>query len=194
MPKRIFIGPSLSLELESGNKYNRVNVKLFLVNIKIKTVDLSDSTARRLFIVEAVDLGARKSHLSKVLEVSRTTIDNLLKARDLFGIEGLVHGYHHKESKDRRSQRALHSKDLSTGNKARIIEQIEKDEKEISLRKQLSLDYSSKHTATIEKMATECHPSSGERLASSIEQIEVKEQVLDSGIQVYPTNNNKFKY
>ena len=128
-PLRIFLAPSLLIEVVQDKGKSPSTAKLYLMGVLIKEVVLSDKTAKRLFIVEAVDLGACKSQLANILGVSRQTIDNNLKIRNRFGAEGLVHGYNIRESNDRRRQRNIHKEDLTSGNKARLIEQIEAAER-----------------------------------------------------------------
>ena len=41
----------------------------------IKTVDLSDKVAKRVFIVEMIEMGAMKSRLASALRMSRQAID-----------------------------------------------------------------------------------------------------------------------
>ncbi|MBT5528180.1 MAG: hypothetical protein HOK35_03395 [Cytophagia bacterium] len=48
---------------------------------------MEDNIAKRLFIVEAVELGAMKSRLASALEISRQTIDNYLGIKKHFGLE-----------------------------------------------------------------------------------------------------------
>ena len=51
---------------------------LFIGGVVVKQAELNDRTARRLFIVEAVTLGAKKSRLATALKISRQTIDNFI--------------------------------------------------------------------------------------------------------------------
>jgi len=68
--------------------------RLFRQGVFTKTVDLSDKTARRLFIVDTVELGATKALLAKALGISRQTIHNYIETQKNFGREGLIHSYH----------------------------------------------------------------------------------------------------
>ena len=79
--------------------YNKTAM-LYRAIMYVRTVDLSDKTARQLFIVEIVEEeGAMKSHVAKALKISRQTIDNYLAIKKHFGTEGLVRGYSVSERK-----------------------------------------------------------------------------------------------
>ena len=84
---RISLGNSIFIEIKSN--YPR-RAYLYRHDILIKQVVLSDKIAKRIFIVEAVELGAMKSRLASALEISRQTIDNLLGIKTHFGLEGLT--------------------------------------------------------------------------------------------------------
>ena len=71
----------------------------------IKKADLSDKVEKRLFIVEAVELGAIQYRLAKALDISRQTIHNYREIKEHFGSEGLIQGYTLNKSKSRRIQR-----------------------------------------------------------------------------------------
>jgi hypothetical protein len=96
----------------------------------IKTVDLSDRVAKRLFVVEAVEMGATKSRLAKALQISRQSIHNYTETKKHFGLEGLIHNYSASTSKSRRLQRQNHVSLRGTGNKARLLEKMRKEEKQ----------------------------------------------------------------
>ena len=108
----------------------------------IKTVDLSDKVAKRIFVVEAVELGAMKSRLASALDMSRQTIDNYIETKKQFGLEGLIHSYNIAHSKSKRKQRELHSPALSQGHKAKQLAQIRQEEKEAREKTQLQFQFS----------------------------------------------------
>ena len=87
---RFAIGHGLVLEF--GERYPQ-SVLLFVQDIMIRKVDLSDRIGKKVFILEAVELGAQKSRLAKALNISRQTIDNYQGIMKQFGLEGLVQGY-----------------------------------------------------------------------------------------------------
>jgi transposase len=124
---KIHLGAGLKIQIIEGFK---PGARLYRLDVLIKTVDLSDKIARRLFIVEVVELGANKTKLAKVLGVSRQTIHNYEEIQKNFGREGLVNSYHPSKSKSRKKQRKLNKEKLSKGNKARLLEEIRRKERE----------------------------------------------------------------
>jgi hypothetical protein len=77
----------LEIEITKGIK---PKAKLYRTGTFIKIVDLSDKVAKRLFIVETVELGANQSKLAEAINVSRQTIHNYRAAYKEFGKEGLI--------------------------------------------------------------------------------------------------------
>jgi hypothetical protein len=115
---------------------------LYRYDILIKKAQLEDNIAKRLFIVEAVELGAMKSRLASALEISRQTIDNYLGIKKHFGLEGLVQGYSPSVSKSLRKQRELNDAEGGIpGNKTRQLEEIRKKEKEERESRQRTIDF-----------------------------------------------------
>lgn len=141
----ISIGHRLYLKFHESDQKK---VALFNNDIRIKSIDLSDKTARRLFIVEAVELGANKSRLAKALQISRQTIDNYLDTKKHFGLEGLINNYAPTRSKSLRRHREENQGKRHTGNKARQLEDIRKQEREKQL-KQVDLTFG-EPTKTVE--------------------------------------------
>jgi len=90
----------------------------------IKLVDLSDKVAKKLLVIEAVELGVIQSHLADALEISRQTIHNYRETHKYFGIEGLIHGYNTADSTSLETQRKLHSAERAQGNKAEQVAAI----------------------------------------------------------------------
>jgi len=121
------IGDRLYLQF---NERTPRKVSLYHNNILIKAVDLSDRVAKRLLVVEAVDMGATKSRLAAALKISRQTIHNYTETKKHFGLEGLINNYCSSTSKSRHKQRQHHAAHLGTGNKARQLEKIRKEQKE----------------------------------------------------------------
>jgi hypothetical protein len=95
--KRADLGFHLSLEIT--DKWNP-KVHLYHHDFLIKSALLSDKAAKRLFIVEAVELGAIKSRLASSLNISRQSIDNYIEIKKHFGLEGLIHSYSPSKSKN----------------------------------------------------------------------------------------------
>jgi hypothetical protein len=77
--------------------------------VVIKHAELNDRTARKLFIVEAVILGAKKSRLATALKISQQAIDNYLEVKEYFGLEGPIKGYSLKDNRDNRKHRKDHA-------------------------------------------------------------------------------------
>ena len=91
------IGGRLSLVFNRKNK-NLVTLKN--CDIIVRKVDLSDKPAKKIFVVEAVELGAVKSRLADALNISRQTIHNYIEIKKKFGTEGLLAGYNPKMGKN----------------------------------------------------------------------------------------------
>jgi len=126
---RIPLGHNIFIEIKSN--YPR-SAYLYRQDILIKQVVLSDKIAKRIFVVEAVELGAIKSRLALALEMSRQTIDNLLGIKQHFGLEGLAQGYSPSTSKSRRKQREIRANKNKgiPGNKAKQLAEIRREAKE----------------------------------------------------------------
>jgi hypothetical protein len=107
---------------------DQTKVSLYHNETLVKTADLSDKVAKRLFVIEAIELGAKKSHLAEALNISRQTIHNYLETKKHFGNEGLIHSYNPSNSK--KQNRKEHANEILKGNKARQLEQIRKEQRE----------------------------------------------------------------
>ena len=104
--------------------------RLFRRGVFIRTVDLSDKTAKRLFVVDTVELGVTKALLATALGISRQTIHNYIEMQKHFGREGLINSYHAANSKSRATQRKKQKEKLAKGNKARLLEAMRRKERE----------------------------------------------------------------
>ena len=124
---KIHLGTGLEIQIINGLK---PRARLYRLNVLIKTVDLSDKTARRLFVVEVVELGATKSKLAEALGISRQTIHNYVETQKKFGTEGLINSYQPSNSKSRATQRKINKEKLPKGNTARLLEEIRRKERE----------------------------------------------------------------
>jgi hypothetical protein len=154
---RIPLGNNIFIETKST--YPR-SAYLYRQNILIKQVVLSDKIAKRIFVVEAVELGAKKSRLALALEMSRQTIDNLLGIKQHFGLEGLAQGYSPSTSKSRRKQREIHlakNKGIP-GNKAKQLAEIRREAKEKRGREQQSFNFRLGFDTKAEAVADEDQP------------------------------------
>jgi transposase len=104
-------------------------VALYHNNTLVKIIELSDKVAKKLLVVEAVDMGAEKKALATALGITRQTVHNYVEIKKYFGLEGLIHNYSPSRSKSLREQRRRRASRRSTGNKARQVEQIHKQQR-----------------------------------------------------------------
>jgi hypothetical protein len=115
--------------LEFSDREKR-RCQLLYYDKPIKKVDLSDKVAKKLLVIEAVELGVIQSHLADALGISRQTIHNYRETHKYFGLEGLIHGYHPGESKSLDKQRQLHAAERAQGNKAEQVAAIRAEQKQ----------------------------------------------------------------
>jgi len=104
--------------------FNRRNKQLVTFknhDVIVKKVDLSDKPAKKLLIVEAVELVATKSRLADALNISRQTVDNYIDSKKKFGTEGLLGGYNPNMGKNLAEYRRLTQQNRIHGNKAVIL-------------------------------------------------------------------------
>lgn len=113
------IGAGLIIEVLE----NSAKVNLYKQGTLIKSVDMSDRTAKRLFVVETVELGATRYKLAEALRISRQSIHNTIETRSHFGAEGLINSYQPDNSKSHAKQRKDHQQKIPKGNKARQLEE-----------------------------------------------------------------------
>ena len=122
-----FIGRRLYLEFKDDSE---TRVALYHNDVLVKTADLADKVAKKFLVVEAVELGATKTHLADALSISRQTIHNYLESKKHFGAEGLIRSYTPSKGQTLRQNREAHADQGLKGNKARQLEQIRKEERE----------------------------------------------------------------
>ena len=132
------IGANLSLVFNRRNKH--------LVTFKnrdviIKKVDLSDKPAKKLLVVEAVELGATKSRLADALNISRQTIDNYVGSKERFGTEGLLGGYNPNMGKNLAEHRKATQHKRIQGDKAGILAKERKTKRIENQKKQMEFDF-----------------------------------------------------
>jgi len=132
------IGSGFTIEIIGSYKQKAI---LYRKGTQIKTVDLSDRVAKRLFVVETVESGAMQSRLALALNISRQTIHNYLETKKHYGLEGLIQGYTAAEGKSLRKQRAEHKKERCLGDKARQLEEIRRKARQERQEKQLELSF-----------------------------------------------------
>ncbi|MCP3678808.1 MAG: helix-turn-helix domain-containing protein, partial [Gammaproteobacteria bacterium] len=153
------LGRGLTLEINKGVKTTAV---LYRHGTFLKATDLSDKIAKRLLVLEAVDLGAKKARLSIALNISRQTIHNYEESRKHFGLEGLIHNYSPGRSKSRRKQRETNTQKHLQGNKARQLEEIRRRARQEREAKQSRFNFSFEHKGEEEKVNQDEQPFSEE--------------------------------
>lgn len=112
---------------------------LYRANIQIREVDLNDKVACRIFLVDAIEAGARQTTLSKVFNVSRQTLHNYRECKKHFGLEGLINNYGAKKV-SRKTARLKHVDKLLQGDTNEKLKELRKQEKENAEKNQLSID------------------------------------------------------
>ncbi len=152
--KRTVLGKGMVLEL---NNEFKGKARLYRGGVLIKSVDLTDKVAKKLFIIETIELGAIKSRLADTLELSRQTLHNYQEIHAHFGVEGLIHGYRMADGKDLEKQRALHAHQRMEGNKAQQVAAIRAEEKKQNA-SQASLNFSFGEDAPPQKVVREAQP------------------------------------
>lgn len=139
-------------------------VTLYHTNTPVKIIEFSDKVAKKLLVVEAVEMGAEKKALGAALGITRQTVHNYIEINKYFGLEGLIHNYSPSRSKSLREQRRRHSSRRSTGNKARQVEQIHKQQRE-ARSSQLELPLATVPIAAEDQPFSEEHNWKGTRYA-----------------------------
>jgi hypothetical protein len=122
----IDLGKGLGIRITRGYK---AQAQLYRHGTFIKTVYLLDKVAKRIFVVEAVELGAIQSRLADALGITRQTIHNYRDTQKHFGAEGLIHGYTVKDTTSRQRQKKLHADKRPQGSKAQQVAQIRRQER-----------------------------------------------------------------
>lgn len=132
------LGNHISLQFIGANK---TTVALSHHNKPLKTVDLTDGVAKRLLVVELVELEAIQTRVATTLGISRQTIHNYIQTKKHFGMEGLINNYSPGRSKSMRRQREDNRDKRLVGNKARLLEEMRKEEKAEQDKKQPLLPF-----------------------------------------------------
>jgi transposase len=140
------LGSGLTLRLVGGRGKQARTLTLFKQGVMVKSIEQSNRTEKRFFVVDAVGLGASKAALADALAISRQSIDNWLLTKNYFGSEGLAQGYNVATSKNRRKQREIHQETLADGNKVQLIAEIRARERQERDDKQVKMDFSCTET------------------------------------------------
>lgn len=146
---RTDLGRGLSLALDGGPKGK---AKLYRHGNLIKSVDRADKVAMKLFIIEAVEVGAKQLRLAQALGLSRQTLHNYREIKKHFGLQGLIHGYRLEDGKSQETQRALHAEQRPQGNKAEQVAAIraEQTKQESSTQGNLNFSFGEDSSQTLE--------------------------------------------
>jgi len=151
------MGNGLSLTLKEG--YPLIAV-LRRKGEVLKESNLNDKVEKKLFIIEAITLGAMKSRLASALGISRQTIDNYIDIKEHFGHEGLVRGYSLSDSKSLQTQRQIHSERTKQA-QTNIIEQLTQKRREAREEKenrQLELPFKFGYNENAKSVSAEKQP------------------------------------
>ena len=116
--------------------------KLLHYDKPIKIVDLSDKVAKKLLVIEAVELGAVQARLAEALGISRQTIHNYWETHKYFGLEGLIYGYNPADSKSLEVQRKTHAWEREQGNKSEQLAAIRAEQRQAGKAQQESVQAS----------------------------------------------------
>jgi len=149
------LGKGLRLELENAREGRAV---LYRGDFPIKTVDLGDKVARKLFLTEAMELGATQSRLAEALDVSRQTLHNYREIKDRFGVVGLIDGYRMADGTDAKEQRVRHEDQHPPGNKAQQVAALRAEDRVCSEAAQETLNFSFGEEGRAEEVARQDHP------------------------------------
>ena len=151
----IALGKGLRLEFENPREGRAV---LYRGDFPIKTVDLGDKVARKLFITEAMELGATQSRLAKALDVSRQTLHNYREIKAHFGMVGLIDGYRMVDGTDEKQQRARHATQCPPGNKAQQVAALRAEDRACSAADQEALNFSFGEEGCAQEVASQDQP------------------------------------
>lgn len=118
------VGKSIYIRHHENNHISLINHETL-----IRKIVISNKIDRKMLVIDAVNLGAKKSYLASALKISRQTIDNYINVFEIFGYEGLIHSYNPKVSKNIKEHRKDKAHDRNLGNKVREVEKSQKERK-----------------------------------------------------------------
>jgi transposase len=123
---RTNIGKCYELAVHGGKKGTAI---LYHHSIETERVDLSDTPAKRIFIVRLVERKVNQRRLAEKLNISRQTIHNYVERKEHFGLEGLINSYHVSPDTSLQEQRKENLEKRPHGNLSRKLEEIRRKEK-----------------------------------------------------------------
>ena len=124
---RVELGRGYALDLPRGP---RAQADVYRYGTWNKRVNLRDKAARRLLVVELMQQGVNQSQLAAALKLSRQTLHNYRESYREFGVQGLLHGYSPRRSKDEELHRHIHVHKRRPGGKARELEVLRRAKRE----------------------------------------------------------------
>ncbi len=151
----IALGKGLRLEFENAREGRAV---LYRGDFPIKTVNLGDKVAKKLFITELMELGANQSRLAEALGVSRQTLHNYREVKAHFGVPGLIDGYRMVDGTEAKQQRARHATQCPPGNKAQQVAALRAEDRASGAAAQETLNFSFEENGRAQEVATQEHP------------------------------------
>jgi hypothetical protein len=120
------IGKCYELAVHGGKKGTAI---LYHHSIETERVDLSDTPAKRIFIVRLVERKVNQRRLAEKLNISRQTIHNYVERKEHFGLEGLINSYHVSPNTSLQEQRKENLAKRPLGNLSRKLEEIRRKER-----------------------------------------------------------------
>ena len=130
---KINIGRGISLEIRGGKKGTVIQ---YDYDHEVKRVDLSDTPAKRIFIVDLVEYKVNQTKLAQALGISRQTIHNYVERKEVYGLEGLINSYNVAPGTNIGQQRKENRSNLPTGNiNRKLAEKRQKERTEAEKKK-----------------------------------------------------------
>jgi len=123
---RTNIGKCYALAIRGGKKGTAI---LYHHGMETERVDLSDTPAKRIFIVRLVERKVNQTRLAEKLNISRQTIHNYVERKEHFGLEGLINSYHVSPDTSLSKQRKENLANRPSGDLSRKLEEIRRKER-----------------------------------------------------------------
>ena len=123
---RTNIGKHYELAIHGGKKGTAI---LYHYGIETERVDLSDTPAKRIFIVRLVERKVNQTRLAEKFNISRQTIHNYVQRKEHFGLEGLINSYHASPDTSLAEQRKENMAKRPSGDLSRKLEEIRRKER-----------------------------------------------------------------
>jgi len=118
---RTNIGKCYELAIRGGKKGTAI---LYYHGMETERVDLSDTPAKRIFIVRLVERKVNQTRLAEILNISRQTIHNYVERKEHFGLEGLINSCHGSPNTSLAEQKKENMANRLSGDLSRKLEEI----------------------------------------------------------------------